>query len=322
MVVLQEERPAAEVGHAVQRGRIGVEVLGLQFHEQALVELHVGRAEVRPPQQPAPLARSGRVVLGDVGGLGRVDVAELADLRHGQEGVELGDDPRRGSPSPLAPTATPLTSSRLWKRKIFFPAKSSGFFCSSSATAGMIHSWFATAKKLTMQAEMRIGRMIRFVPIPGGEHRQQFVVLLHPGRGEDGRHHGDHAAEQVKEHAHPHEIVPAHLREQLADAVRNGGELVEIRERVDDDDQPHQRDEADGVGLDEGPVPLPVQDPKHRRPSVDRLVRPRRASGPAAEHQAAQDPQHEVPAPERQQGLGVPFLAQVHRTDQHRDNTG
>ena len=53
----------------------------------------------------------------------------------------------------------------------------------------------------------------------GRQHRQVLVVPLHPGDGEDGRHHADHAAEQVEIRRLMGQVVPPHHRHDLGDAL-------------------------------------------------------------------------------------------------------
>ena len=110
------------------------------------------------------------------------------------------------------------------------------------AARGMINSWFSTARPLTSTAEIEHRPDHPLGADPGGEHRQQLVVLLHPGDGEDRRHHADHAAEPVVELAHVDQVVPAHDPEQLDRPVGAFENSSRLRERVDDDVQADQRE--------------------------------------------------------------------------------
>ena len=62
----------------------------------------------------------------------------------------------------------------------------------------MITSWLATAIRLTITDDTSTGTIARCVLMPGGQHGELLVVPLHPGDGEDRRHHADHAAERSK----------------------------------------------------------------------------------------------------------------------------
>ena len=101
----------------------------------------------------------------------------------------------------------------------------------------MISSWFATAKCAHdhRRDQHRSNRPVR--ADPGGQNGELFIVALHPGHGEDRRHHADHAAKVVEEKALVNQIVAAHDLEHLDHAIGPLGEFVQVREGVDDDEQ-------------------------------------------------------------------------------------
>ena len=91
-----------------------------------------------------------------------------------------------------------------------------------------MNSWLITTRPLTISDPRPDRADDPMGADPGGQHRQELVVPLHPGDREDRRHHADDAAEPVVELAHVDQVIPAHDREQFDEPFGTLRELVEI----------------------------------------------------------------------------------------------
>ena len=98
------------------------------------------------------------------------------------------------------------------------------------------------------------------------QHGEMLIVPLHPGDGEDRRHHADHAAQQVEVSGLVDEVVSTHDRGGLDDALGallNSSMLEKASITMK---RPDQRDVAREIGLEEAPVALAIEDSHDRSP--------------------------------------------------------
>jgi hypothetical protein len=120
----------------------------------------------------------------------------------------------------------------------------------------------------------------------GGQLRQQLVVALHPRDREHGSEKDDHFRKLVEDFAALGGVVFADMGQEGAQALVELSEVAEIHEKVNDDVQAEQADEANDVVFDIAADHQSVENQRH----LQRLVKLRAAgfipagTSPAARH--------------------------------------
>ena len=148
-------------------------------------------------QPPAPEAVSWDRLGRNVRGLLGLELADRAEDRGEIVALNRVTIVRDARSASLPSIMTPCESYWLGTSTFLTPSSSCDFWI-SSALRGMMISWLTTESMLTITEQKMHRPDGPMRADAGGQHRQELVVLLHPGDGEDRRHHADHAAEPVE----------------------------------------------------------------------------------------------------------------------------